>query len=479
MAAPPTTKKTKQPKKPAKPGTDPKTLAQIQQMLDRFQQGLGLLGPQQYGATFAQMNRLFPSSTLGPNYSPAQLRQQAQSAMAQIFNPRIKSIRDTFARQGKLGAENITGYTGTYANRLGDIPVAISNANQQGMQQQAAVGGALADYMRNTGAEISGDLQNRLAATNLSEGQIAGTVGNAADTGFLGSGEIAGLNSSSLMRMADEGNAWLKWGQALPGIGILQGQQELGKFQGQLNDAFLTQMADLSSSMAEQGVNLYQNMLDRDLERRGLGLTRDTARAGFYGDSQQRKLNAALGSTSLLQSWSQMLINKMLEEQRIAADIYGTDASIYGTDVAASTPPKTAPPKPGEPGGPPLPKSAAERDITSQALNIFPAYNPMPGSPQNVSIHVMRPRVMSWLRSVAQGIGYTEKELAVIRDRILRTLGYSEQKKPPTTTTSQTRPEEEDGGNESSGGGGSTSHPLSDIFKGVIPGLDFSEWPPW
>lgn len=428
------------PKKPKAPKTSPAlagaTEAAFRRYLDylrRFQSG---------GNPFAEANRLFPGSSLGPTYNPQQLRQQAQAALKGMYSPRINQIRDTYANQMRQGSAAITGYTGTYANRLGQIPVAIANANAQGLQQQAAVGGALADYMRDTGNHIADDLTQRLADANLSQGQIEGTVGNAAQTGFIGSGEIAGLSSASLMRMADEGNAWLKWGQALPGIGILQGGQELGKFAGQLNDAFTQQMGDLQSDMSAQGVQLYQSLLDRELERRSLGLQQQSARAGYISDTRQQGLNAALGGAGLLQNWAQMLLDRELGMAGINADLYGTQASIYGTDVSAASAAADRAAA-NKPGGANYPgdiktKEDLKASLSQGAAGFFPAYSPIQGTPGNFSYHQMRKRVMSYLRSNNGGpFALGQRELEQLRDQILAQLGYAPQRKK---TGSQPQP---------------------------------------
>lgn len=419
----PSKKKTGKPKKPA---PNSQIASAVQQAMQQFFAYQRNLRPGQYGPNQATLARLFPAGQLGPTYTPQQLRQQAQSALQSMFNPRVKQIRSMFERQMQQGSNAIRGYTGTYANRLGEIPIAIANANQQGLQQQAAVGGALADYMRNTGAEISQDLQSRLADANLSQGQIEGTVGNAAQTGFLGSGEVAGLNAASLSRMADEGNAWLKWGQALPGIGILQGQQELGKFTGQLNDAFASQMGDLQSNMSEMGMSLYQNLLDRDMQRRQLGLDRSNAMAGFYSDAQQRALNAALGGSSLMQNWAQMMLERELGLAGLDLERYGIDADIYGTDVAAQSAAADRAAATG-PGSADYPgefktKEDLRGGLFASATTFFSDGIHDPGN----SLPTVRKRVMSFLRGQNSGpFALSQRELEQLRDQIITSLGRS------------------------------------------------------
>lgn len=429
---------TTQPKKPKKPGQDPVVSSATNAAFKRYLKYLTRF----QGYQSAGINKFFPKSGVAPTYNPQQLRTQAQQALQGIFGPRQKSIEDSFKRQLGMGAKAITGYTGTYANRLGQIPISIANANAQGLQQQAAVGGALADYMRDTGSHIADDLTQRLSDANLSAGQIEGTVGNAADTGFIGSGEIAGLNASSLMRMADEGNAWLKWGQALPGIGILQGQQELGQFVGGLGEAYAQQMGDMRSDMAQQGVQLYQNLLDRNLDARSLNLQRSSAMAGLYGDAQQRGLNAALGGAGLLQNWAQMLLDRELGMAGINADLYGTQAGIYSTDVGAQ---QAAADRAAA-----AQQAAADRasganypgDIKTKedlrggmhadAVQFFTSTNLRTLTP---NLSNARKKVMSFLRGQNAGpFRLSDQELQRLRDQILATLGYNFTKAPPRVT---------------------------------------------
>ena len=409
------------PKKPKKPKTPSSLGTSVEQA---FQQYLEYLRNFNTGSNpWRDMNRVFPGGQLGPTYSAAQLRQQAQQALKQMFDPRIQQIQNTFKRQMELGGKNITGYTGTFVNRLGQIPIAINNANQQGLQQQAAVGGALADYMRNEGAEISADLQNRLADANLSQGQIEGTVGNAAQTGFLGSGEVAGLNAASLGRMVEEGNAWLNWGNALPGIGVLQGQQELGKFQGQMNESFAQQMGDLQSQMGEWGVSLYQNMLDRDLQRRGLGLDRQIAMGNFYGNARQQQLNSTLGGAGLLQNWAQMLLERELGLKELAQARYDTNAQIYDTDVDAATAAQAAAPDPADYPGDYKTKEDLRGGMHEAAVSYFTSTNLKTLTP---NLSNARKRVMSFLRGQNSGpFALNQNEMQRLRDQILMALGYN------------------------------------------------------
>ena len=410
MAVAPKDKK----KKPKKPQQDQAMAAATQKAFNNMVRYLQNFQPSSYNTTQREMNRLFPKGQLGPTYTPQQLRQQAQQGLKSIFDPRINQIRNTFDRQMKLGSQNITGYTGQYAQNLREIPLAINAANQQGLQQQAAVGGALADYMRNTGAELTGDLTSRLAAAELSPGQLAGTVGTAADTGVIGSGQIAAMNAASLGRMSEEGTAWLNWGNALPGIGILQGQQELGKFQGQMNDAFRTQMGDLQSQMADAGLNLYQQLLDRDLERRGLGLDRSQAMASYLGDSRQRGLNAAIGGASLMQNWAQMLLERELGMAGINADTYGDELSFYD----AQNPP---PPAPGSTDAPPS-RGDKMSALFDYGLGVFEGVLDPRATP---NIANARKKVMAALRGRASGMGLSEQQLMRIRDQILQSLGFN------------------------------------------------------
>lgn len=410
MATSPTTKKGKGKKAPpTKPQRDQQMAKATERAFQNYIRYLSRLQPSTYAGSMREARKLFPPGQLGPMYTPKQLRGQAQAALKGIFDPRIKSIRDTYQRQAQLGAKNITGFTGTYMNRLGQIGPQLLANNQQAMNQQAAVGGALADYMRNTGAQLTGDLTARLEGANLSPGQIEGTVGNAADTGFLGSGALAASNAASLMRMGAEGNAWANWGAGLPGIAALQGQMELGKFQGQLADAFTSQMGDLQSEMAQAGLSIYQDLLDRDLERRNMGLNRSQAMASFLGDSRQRGLNAALGGASLMQNWANMLLDRELGFAGLASDDYATAASFYDAQNPVATPQPPAPP--------PTPA-----DMAAQRRELFDyVYGAFANSPLRNRSN-LRPKVMAMLRQMSQGMGLNERQLTQMREQIITAI---------------------------------------------------------
>lgn len=289
-------------------------MAVYQSMQNRF----APMTPQQN----QQLSKLMFPDVAGGIYSPQQLRQQTQATLKGVVAPQMKYLTDMYRSRSQQGSKSITGFTNTYSDRLGQIGPQIAKNNQQLMSQTATIDAGLADYVRDSGSSLANELTQKLAPVGLSEGQLAGTVGNVSEFGQIASGELAGQFGATLERMAGEGNAWQNWGSALPGIGVLQGAQNLANFQGDLNRSFADQAAQLAGKVPELGLQIYQDLVQSDLARRGMKQTTQQARANFYGDREQTGLNSLIAQAGIASNVLDSLTSQ-----------YGTDASLYGSLV--------------------------------------------------------------------------------------------------------------------------------------------------
>lgn len=237
------------------------------------------------GAMLAYLTSLFAPSMNQPGLAPltpAQIKQQAAGDVTAAINPQIAALRSANTAATAGGVGSIRGGTANYAGAVAPIAGQVAQIGKDQAAEDTRETGALADYLKSSGASTFGDVGSKLSAAGI----------DAPAAPNMGEGSAAITAATGLANARDataEGGNNSKLAALLPGFANLAGQKAENDFRADQQGNLNTQVGSLEGQVP----GLTQNVL-RDINsnetakgsaRSSAAGNRATALSTFLGNS--------------------------------------------------------------------------------------------------------------------------------------------------------------------------------------------------
>lgn len=240
---------------------------------------------------------LFPNTYGAPMGEGAIWNASSKRAQS-MMDPLLARLLKTYTARGEQGSRAIADLTRQYADRLGTIAPAVRSEYQASENRLSGAGAALADYIRNEGAQMSNSLGETAAQAGTS-GVAPQAEAAAGNLGVGISGAQAAANFAGMSTLIGQGADRVAAAQMLPGFARMEGIQQMGAFQGQLQRDYEDQVMGLLSQIPGLTTNLYGTLSSRDMANRQGLAERDAAIASFLSQGLDRNQRADISEAEL------------------------------------------------------------------------------------------------------------------------------------------------------------------------------------
>lgn len=243
----------------------------------------------------SQANRYFPIDPFLGATAPNALMRQASSLANPLFASAIKNITDQINARSKAGTQAIEGYTNQLAGNLGQYAGVTQSIYDQAKGEQGRIDDALRTFMQSQGSALADQVRQQAIAA----GQSTAGANQMAATGAGAAAASAASGSAAASLLAAQGASAQDFASSLPGVARLEGAQQLGAFQGDLNRMLAEGVGDLKAQVPQTVSALYQNLLDREMQKAGLRQSVIQQRANYIGQGLDRNADMQLAGATL------------------------------------------------------------------------------------------------------------------------------------------------------------------------------------
>ncbi len=282
-----------------------------------YAQSFGQTDP---ASLISQARQFYPDSPSLAPMSNQQLVGQARGMVQPMFQSAINAIASQINNRSRLGTNAIQGYGQNYINSLPAIQNQVQGIYDSAKGEQASTNDALANFIRNQGAQASTDLGAQAAAA----GQTNAGANQVAAVGAGASGATMAYGGSTLERLIGQGAAEQSYTAQLPAFARAEQTQTLGNFLADQNNTLRDQTNQLQQQLPQTIQSTYQNLLDRELQKTGLNQAQQGRRADFYNaglsrNVESRALGAQIyqGQQQLNQDQSQFETTQKFQNQQL------------------------------------------------------------------------------------------------------------------------------------------------------------------
>lgn len=208
----------------------------------------------------------------------------------------------------------------------------IDASYNRGIVSSAAVNDALANRLNAAGGQAQGDLSAKLAQIGAQDtGEIAQTYQGAANAGFAG-------GAADLQALIAERAAAGAYQGKLPGIGLLEGNRDLGQALGEMRGEFGDRQQALEEQAVSQSFDLFNQFRGEKREDTQFQKEQLAAQQELY--SKEKLALATLRATAIGKAEKMRFDAQMKDlDRRNAQEIarIRQETSMYGVDVRADT----------------------------------------------------------------------------------------------------------------------------------------------
>jgi hypothetical protein len=310
--------------------------------------------PAYSGPTAAQINQtaLKFRNTLPAALSNQQIQQRAQASIDPVIDKITAAINARVAGSQKA----VTGYTNTLASNLAADAHTLSDPYTQGAERSAAVTQALSDRLASGGQASGADLATRLQA--VGGPAVDQTVAATQAAGGASGNALFASGSADVQELLKNAASAQSYGNKLPGIARLGGQQQIGL----IGQQGVTDTAEQVGAAQGQLPTIVQNLRsmseDRSSNRASLydRMYEYLTSQGVEGRANARSNAADLFTTLQGQNVTRAGLAAGYDEKAAAAnqptyielpngEVISVDKNGNPTTVHAATPPPAKEPK--------------------------------------------------------------------------------------------------------------------------------------
>lgn len=250
------------------------------------------------GAMMSYLTNLFKPAMNQPGLAlltPAQIKQRAAGYVTSAIDPVESADRTQSARATAGGVGQMTGGTVNAETALAPYADRASAIGNQQAASDTAESGALASFLKGSGADTFGDVASKLKAAGI-DAPVGPNMGEGA-AGITGAVGIANARAASA---TGANNAELA--NLLPGFAGLAGQQAENQFRSDQAGSLADRLSTLEGTvpgLTSQTVNdLTNNETTKANARSSAATNRASALATFLGNSVDDKTQLDLANLS-------------------------------------------------------------------------------------------------------------------------------------------------------------------------------------